>query len=203
MRSKRLTPLFPPELTTSPSDNLDLLPHVASGATDQAVSDVVIDAGIEDGPDDTSAAATEDAPAGTAEVASAEGAPDDVALNDAHPEADNHDDRSPSTLPATARVRTFFAVALQLGRAFAPLVDLVKAVYAGDPFGLQRAAQAIAHAVLHGARDRGKGPMVRCAIDQQRRTEPLTRLRPSRPGRTPQAIAARARRRAKGDKVTA
>lgn len=97
-------------------------------------------------------------------------------------------------------MRTFFAVALQIARTFPALVDLAKAVHAGDRLGLRRAALAIAQAVLDGARDRGTGPMVRSVIDQQRRTDPLTRLRPSRPGRTPQAVAARARH---GDKVTA
>ena len=48
----------------------------------------------------------------------------------------------------------------------------------------------IADGVLDGARDRGRGQYVRSAIDQQRRSAPLTRLRPSRPGRTPQALAA-------------
>jgi hypothetical protein len=45
--------------------------------------------------------------------------------------------------------------------------------------------------VLDGARDRGRAGTVRSVIDQQRRTTPLTHLRPSRPGRTPQAAAAR------------
>ena len=56
----------------------------------------------------------------------------------------------------------------------------------------------IADGVLDGARDRGRGPHVRSVIDQQRRSAPLTRLRPSRSGRTPQALAARRR-----DKVAA
>ena len=98
------------------------------------------------------------------------------------------------TLPANARVRTFFAVALQIARTFPALVDLAKAVHAGDRLGLRRAARAIAQAILDGARDRGTDPLLRSAIDQQRRTEPLTRLRPSRQGRTPQAVAARAHR---------
>jgi hypothetical protein len=58
---------------------------------------------------------------------------------------------------------------------------------------MRRAARLIADGVLDGARDRGDGPLVRSVIDQQRRTEPLTRLRPSRHGRTPQAVAARRR----------
>jgi len=100
-------------------------------------------------------------------------------------------------LPASPRVRTFFAVALQMARMFPALVDLAKAMHAGDRLGLRRAALAIAQAILDGARDRGTGPVVRSVIDQQRRTGPLTRLRPSRPGRSPQAVAARARRDAK------
>jgi hypothetical protein len=106
-------------------------------------------------------------------------------------------------LPAKARVRTFFAVALQMARTFPALLELAQALYSGDRLGLRRAARAIAHGILEGARDRGTGPLVRSAIDQQRRTAPLTRLRPSRPGRTPQAVAARARRAARGAKVTA
>lgn len=100
-------------------------------------------------------------------------------------------------MSATARVRTFFAVTLQLGRRYAELLGLVAALYAGNRLRLRRSARAIAEAILDGARDRGSGPRVRSVIDQQRRTAPLTRLRPSRPGRTPQAVAARARRKAK------
>lgn len=104
------------------------------------------------------------------------------------------------TLPAKARVRTFFAVALQIARRSPALEALARAVYSGDRLGLRRAARDIAQAILDGARDRGTGPLVRSVIDQQRRAAPLTRLRSSRPGRTPQAVAARARR---SDKVTA
>lgn len=92
-----------------------------------------------------------------------------------------------------ARVRTFFAVALQIGRSFPALVALATAVYSADRLGVRRAARTIAQAILDGARDRGSGSLVRSVIDQQRRTESLTRLRPSRTGRTPQALAARAR----------
>jgi hypothetical protein len=63
---------------------------------------------------------------------------------------------------------------------------------------MRRAARVIADGVLDGAHDRGRGQLVRSAIDQQRRSEPLTRLRPSRSGRTPQAVAAR-----RSDKVAA
>jgi hypothetical protein len=87
-----------------------------------------------------------------------------------------------------------------MARMFPALVALAKAVYAGDRLGLRRSARAIAQAILDGARDRGTGPLVRSVIHLQRTTDPLTRLRSSRPGRTPQAVAARARR---GDKVGA
>jgi hypothetical protein len=97
-------------------------------------------------------------------------------------------------------VRTFFAVALQIGRMFPALVALTNAVHSGDRLALRRAARTIADGILDGARDRAAGPLVRSVIDQQRRTHSLTRLRPSRPGRTPQAVAARARR---SDKVNA
>jgi hypothetical protein len=104
------------------------------------------------------------------------------------------------TLPTSARVRTFFAVALQMARLFPELVALTKALHAGDRLAVRRAARTIAQGILDGARDRGSGPLVRSLIDQQRRTQSLTRLRPSRKGRTPQAVAAERRR---GDKVTA
>lgn len=97
-------------------------------------------------------------------------------------------------LNPNARVRTFFAVALQIARCLPALVAIAKALYMGDCVGLRRAARDLAQGILDGARDRGTGPLVRSVIDQQRRTLSLTRLRPSRPGRTPHALAARARR---------
>jgi hypothetical protein len=98
-------------------------------------------------------------------------------------------------------VRTTFAVGLQLGRAFVALVGIVTAIRCDDRRALHRCARRVVDAVLAGARDRGRGKLVRSLVDQQRRTAPLTRLRPSRKGRGPQAIAAR--RRARGDKVNA
>jgi hypothetical protein len=87
---------------------------------------------------------------------------------------------------------------LQLGRAFSSLLDLTRSISSADRPALRGACGMIADAILDGARDRGTGTHVRSAIDQQRRTAPLTRLRSSRPGRTPQALAAR-----HGDKVAA
>lgn len=95
-------------------------------------------------------------------------------------------------------MRTFFAVALQLGRVFPALIELTRAVDHADPPAMREAARLIADAVLHGARDRGGGRYLRSAVDQQQRTAPLTRQRPTRPGRTPQAVASR-----RGDKVAA
>ena len=83
---------------------------------------------------------------------------------------------------------------MQIARAYPALIALVRALSDGDRLGLRRAARSIAEAVLDGARDRGAGPLVRSVIDLERRTESLTRLRPSRPGRSPQAVAAAARR---------
>jgi hypothetical protein len=96
-------------------------------------------------------------------------------------------------------VRTFLAVALQMGRSFTDVVGLARAMHTGDRLGVRRSSRSIAESILDGARDRASGSLVRTVIDQQRRTESLTRLRPSRPGRTPQAVAA-ARR---GDRVDA
>lgn len=97
---------------------------------------------------------------------------------------------STSTGPAT---RTFFAIALQLARTFPRLVDLIAGVYDGNRPRIRHAALALADAVLDGARDRSADPFLRSLIDQQRRTEPLQRTRPRRPGRTSQAVASRRR----------
>jgi hypothetical protein len=107
----------------------------------------------------------------------------------------------PPAEPRNGAVRTTFAVALQLGRVLARLVALMCAAAIGDRAQVRRLAASIATAILRGARDRGRGRYVRSLVDQQRRRESLTRLRPSRPGRGPQAVAAR--RRAREDKVNA
>ncbi len=107
-------------------------------------------------------------------------------------------ERRTSRQPPPAAIRTFFAVALQLGRVLPSLIELTRTIDRADPAGMRRAARVIADGVLDGAHDRGRGQLVRSAIDQQRRSEPLTRLRPSRSGRTPQAVAAR-----RSDKVAA
>lgn len=95
------------------------------------------------------------------------------------------DPAAPQVTPPAAPVRTFFAVALQLGRVFPCLIELTRAVDNTDRSAMRHAARVIANAVLDGARDRGRGQHVRSVVDQQRRTEPLTRMRPSRRGRTP------------------
>jgi hypothetical protein len=100
----------------------------------------------------------------------------------------------PASTPAA--VRTFFAVALQLARAFSSLVDVIAGVYEGNLPRVRRAAEALAHAILDGARDRATEPFPRSRIDQQGRTDSLHRTRARRPGRTSQAVAA-TRRQAK------
>lgn len=100
----------------------------------------------------------------------------------------------PPERSTTAVVRTFLAVALQMGRAFPHLVDLAAAIFDGRRSDMRLASVAIATAVLKGARDRGGGNHVRTVIDIQRRSASLTRLRKSRKGRGPQAVAARKRR---------
>jgi len=59
--------------------------------------------------------------------------------------------------PAAPAIRTHFAIALQVARTFPRLVDLVAGAYDGDRLRVRRAARAIAHAILDGARDRGTG----------------------------------------------
>lgn len=103
--------------------------------------------------------------------------------------------------PQPAALRTLFAITLQLGRCFPELCALVRAHYQGDHLGIRRSTRALASGILRGARDRSRDRPLRTLHDQQSRTEPLRRLRPSRPGRGPAAVAARRRRR--GAKVTA
>ncbi len=69
----------------------------------------------------------------------------------------------------------------------------MRAVATGNTDTARRAALAIAHAVLDGAKDRGAGPFIPSLLDQQRRDAPMDRLRERRPGRTSQALAARSR----------
>jgi hypothetical protein len=98
--------------------------------------------------------------------------------------------------------RSFLAVGLQFGRVFPQMINLVLAIHAGDRTAMRRASRAIASAILDGARDRSREAIVRTRIDQQRRTEPLQRLRKSRPGRGPQVVARRrARAAARLDRV--
>ncbi len=87
-------------------------------------------------------------------------------------------------------MRTLFAIALQLGRAFPQLITLVRAGFEGASAAARRASVAIAVAILRGARDRRRDRGPRTLHDQQQRTEPLTRPRPSRPGRSSQARVA-------------
>jgi hypothetical protein len=99
------------------------------------------------------------------------------------------DTTSKATRPPAQR--TFFAVALQLGRMFPLILLLLRATSTGETRRRRHAALAIADAVLDGARSRANRRFAPTLVDQQVRASPLRRLRPSRPGRTPQALAAR------------
>lgn len=87
-------------------------------------------------------------------------------------------------LPAPAPTRTQFAVNLQLGRSFSSLALLVRYGYEGDASAARAQARLIASAILHGARDRSRDPLLRTLRDQQRRSVPLHTKRP-----TPKKVA--------------
>jgi hypothetical protein len=69
-------------------------------------------------------------------------------------------------------------VALQLGRSFAALIDLVATH--SDRRVRKRAASTITLAVLRGARDRSAENPPRTLRDQQRRDDSLTHVRSRR-----------------------
>lgn len=94
-------------------------------------------------------------------------------------------------LPRPMRQRTFFGVALQLARAFPLVIGLVQATAAGESSRCHSLSLAIADAILDGARPRDLRRFSATVVDAQARSSPLSRHRPSRPGRTPQAIARR------------
>jgi hypothetical protein len=83
---------------------------------------------------------------------------------------------------------------LQLARVLPRLFELLHATRAGEPRRRRRVAEAIADAILDGAHSRSARRFVATIVDVQARTTPLTRPRPSRPGRSPQTVAARRRR---------
>jgi hypothetical protein len=89
--------------------------------------------------------------------------------------------RRPLRLNASNPIRrTLFAGCLQLGRAHADLVDLVRAGYEVCPGDAMDAATLTARAILRGARDRSRDPHLRPLFDHQRRTQPLSSPRPAR-----------------------
>ena len=94
-------------------------------------------------------------------------------------------------------MRTTFALTLQLGRAYPALLALVAAGYTAARNDAREAAVQIAETILRGARDRSRDAHLRPILDQQRRTESLTRLRKRR------RSARRASRKAAGAKVAA
>lgn len=71
-------------------------------------------------------------------------------------------------------------MSLQLGRARPKLIALVAAAFLGDRVGTRRAARDVASVVLEGARDRSREPNKRSLIDQQERSDSLTRPRKHR-----------------------
>jgi hypothetical protein len=83
-------------------------------------------------------------------------------------------------LPAPPPTRTLFAVNLQLGRSFTSLALLVRYGYEGHAGKVRAEARLIASAILHGARDRSREPHLRTLRDQQRRSAPLHKKRPTR-----------------------
>jgi hypothetical protein len=100
-------------------------------------------------------------------------------------------------VPAAAPVRTTFAITLQLGRAYPALLRLVAAGYTGARAAGRDAAVEIAETILRGARDRSRDAHLRPVLDQQRRTESLTRLRKRR------RSSRRSSRKTEGAKVAA
>jgi len=69
-----------------------------------------------------------------------------------------------------------------MGRCRAALIALVRSGYLGEPAAARAAATRVATGILRGARDRSRDPHIRPVLDQQQRTEPLTRVR-KRPAR--------------------
>jgi hypothetical protein len=78
------------------------------------------------------------------------------------------------TLPAPAQTRTRFSVSLQLGRAYASLIALVRSNGQCDHRAARVHADLIASIILGGARDRSRDAHQRPLRFLQQRTEPLT-----------------------------
>jgi hypothetical protein len=66
---------------------------------------------------------------------------------------------------------------LQLTRCLPAVLTLVRAGHEGDGFRARKASIDIATDILRCSRDRSRDPHQRPLVDQQRRTEPLTRVR--------------------------
>src|SRR5437773_2164702 len=77
----------------------------------------------------------------------------------------------PPPPPSRRAPRTRLAVGLQLGRMFPPHLTRRSQQSPGDREGARRSAEAIAHTVLDGARERSGDPHRRPLLDQQARTE--------------------------------
>jgi len=91
--------------------------------------------------------------------------------------------------PGPRRQRSFFAVALQIGRVFHLVLDLLHTCLSGETSRRRELSKRLANAIIDGARPRGGRKYESTVVEAQSRSSPLTRLRPSRPGRTPQAVA--------------
>jgi hypothetical protein len=82
--------------------------------------------------------------------------------------------------PARSRcspVRTRFSILLQLNRCFPVLLSLVRAGYEGDLPAVRTASTELATDVLRCSRDRSRDRHLRPLLDQQRRTDSLTKPR--------------------------
>jgi hypothetical protein len=86
----------------------------------------------------------------------------------------------PPELSKPPSTRTSFAVQLQLGRSYASLIALVRAVGDDTPSAIRVHARQIASVILGGARDRSRDAHQRPLRDQQARTEPLRAKREPR-----------------------
>jgi hypothetical protein len=82
--------------------------------------------------------------------------------------------------PPEPSTRTSFAVQLQLGRSYASLIALVRAVRDDTPSAVRAHAHQIASVILGGARDRSRDAHQRPLRDLQARTEPLRTKREPR-----------------------
>jgi hypothetical protein len=82
--------------------------------------------------------------------------------------------------PSPAQTRTRFSVSLQLGRAYASLIALIRSNDQRDHHAARVHADRIASIILGGARDRSRDAHPRPLRHTQHSTKPLTSPRPAR-----------------------